>query len=75
MIDYQLKKFDRNASKVIFARREISFEVRLTAQMILDEICFQGNKARLDQAINQSLDQKDKERFQTLSKQYSYIWN
>ncbi len=74
MVNYHLQRFDRNPVKVIQARREISSEIRLAAKMVLDDICFQGNKARLDEAINQALDQSNEEAFQTLTKEYRYIW-
>ncbi len=72
---YQLKKFDKNQQPVLNAKREIPFEIRLASQLVLDDLCFSWNKARLEEGINQSIDDNNKEAFETLSKTFSsYIW-
>ncbi len=72
---YQLKKFDKNQQSVLNAKREIPFEIRLASQLVLDDLCFSWNKARLEEDINQSIDDNNKEAFETLSKTFSsYIW-
>ncbi|MDX8045687.1 IDEAL domain-containing protein [Gracilibacillus sp. S3-1-1] len=74
-VSYQLKMFHINQKPVLNARREISYEIRLASQLLLDDLCFNWNKARLEERINRSIDNNDKESFRELSNQYnSYIW-
>ncbi|WP_058308286.1 IDEAL domain-containing protein [Gracilibacillus massiliensis] len=74
-LSYQLRKFDKNEQLVLKAKREIPFEIRLASQLVLDDLCFSWNKARLEEDINQSIDENNKEAFETLSKTFnSYIW-
>ncbi|GAA0439647.1 hypothetical protein GCM10008983_15660 [Lentibacillus halophilus] len=69
---YRLYRYTGNA---LYAKREISYEMRLTAQMMLDELCFEWNKKQLKSAIDQSIDANDKQWFLQLSQSYrSYIW-
>ncbi|WP_077324963.1 IDEAL domain-containing protein [Virgibacillus siamensis] len=59
----------------IHARKEIPFELQLSSRLLLDEICFNWNKERLERAINTSIDAGNKEVFLALSEQYrQYIW-
>ncbi|MFD2761699.1 IDEAL domain-containing protein [Lentibacillus juripiscarius] len=68
-------RFYRYTGKTLYAKREISYELRLTAQLVLDELCFNWNKQKLEMAINHSVDTGDKEQFLLLSEAYrSYIW-
>lgn len=61
--------------KVLNAKREISFEIRLTSRLILDEICFNWNKKILEDRINQSIQKGNKEEFASVRKEYlQYIW-
>ncbi|SHG21253.1 IDEAL domain-containing protein [Ornithinibacillus halophilus] len=63
------------SGKVLQARREIPFEMRLTAQMVLDELCFNWNKKQLEAELNSSIDKGNKEKFKELSEAYmDYIW-
>ncbi|KAB8138954.1 IDEAL domain-containing protein [Gracilibacillus oryzae] len=74
-ISYRLISFERNRKKAILARREISYEIKLASQLMLDDLCFNWNKARLEEQINLAIDRNDKPAFETLSKQYKqYIW-
>ncbi|SHM48524.1 IDEAL domain-containing protein [Gracilibacillus kekensis] len=74
-LSYQLKKFDKSEQLVLKAKREIPFEIRLASQLVLDDLCFSWNKARLEENINQSIDENNKEAFESLSKTFnSYIW-
>ncbi|ALX48725.1 IDEAL domain-containing protein [Lentibacillus amyloliquefaciens] len=69
---YQLYRYAGGAIK---AKREVPFEMKLSAQLILDELCFSWNKQKLQAAINHSIDTEDKETFVRLSKEYRhYVW-
>lgn len=54
----------------LIAIREIPFEMKLTAQLILDELCHTWNKARLEEMIDQTLVTNDQEGFMQLSEKY-----
>ncbi|QKY68492.1 IDEAL domain-containing protein [Lentibacillus sp. CBA3610] len=69
---YQLYRY---AGAVIEAKREVPFELKLSAQLMLDEICFSWNKQQLESAINHAIDTGDKEKFGQLCEEYrNYIW-
>lgn len=72
MMAYQLYRY---AGKPMKAKRDVPFELKLTAKMVLDELCFEWNKQKLVSAINDAIDTDDKERFIQLSEEYRhYIW-
>ncbi|MEN1970458.1 IDEAL domain-containing protein [Lentibacillus sp. N15] len=65
----------RYNGKVLQAKREIPYEMKLTSRMLLDELCFTWKKTRLEAAINQAIDNGNKEAFLRLSKEYKhFIW-
>ncbi|GAA0300654.1 uncharacterized protein YpiB (UPF0302 family) [Gracilibacillus halotolerans] len=71
---YRLRNFVYNFHPVIHARKEITFEMKLASKLVLDELKYEWNKARLQQLIDDALDKKDKEAFIQLSKIYvTYI--
>lgn len=71
---YRLRNFVYNFNPVIHARKEITFEMKLASKLILDELKYEWNKARLQQLIDDALDKEDKEAFLHLSKLYvSYL--
>ncbi|HAM79934.1 hypothetical protein [Ornithinibacillus bavariensis] len=60
---------------VLNAKREISFEIKLSSRMILDEICFNWNKKMLEEKINSSIQKGNKEDFVKVRERYlQYIW-
>ncbi|MFZ3577335.1 IDEAL domain-containing protein [Virgibacillus sp. DJP39] len=68
-------RYCRYDGKPLKAKREISFEFKLVSRLLLDELCFQWNKKHLEQAINYSLENGEKEEFHRLSKAYKhFIW-
>ncbi|MCT2535536.1 IDEAL domain-containing protein [Aquibacillus koreensis] len=74
-VSYKLKVFSVKKVSRIAAKREISYEIKLASKLILDELCFNWNKARLEEEINESIDSNDKEKFLKLSKKYQlYSW-
>ncbi|MCM3739591.1 IDEAL domain-containing protein [Oceanobacillus luteolus] len=67
--------FFRYTGKPIHAKKEIPFEMSMLARLQLDVICFKYNRCKLEEAINESLQKKDKESFRRISEQYKeYIW-
>ncbi|WP_430787869.1 IDEAL domain-containing protein [Virgibacillus flavescens] len=68
-------RYYRYDGKPIAAKREISYEFKLVSRLLMDELCFKWNKDKLEDAINRSIDQGDKEKFLELSKAYKhFIW-
>ncbi|PAV29324.1 hypothetical protein CIL05_13085 [Virgibacillus profundi] len=71
-IIYRYYRYD---GKVLQAKREISFELKLSSRLILDELFFNWNKEKLENAINNSIDSGDKEAFLELSEAYKqFVW-
>ncbi|WP_096273724.1 IDEAL domain-containing protein [Paucisalibacillus globulus] len=71
-VSYRFYPYD---GKVLNARRELSFEIRLTSRLILDEICFNWNKKMLEERIDRSIQKGNKEEFASVRKEYlQYIW-
>ncbi|HLS10093.1 IDEAL domain-containing protein [Lentibacillus sp.] len=69
---YQLYRY---AGQPMKAKRDVPYELKLTAQMMLDELCFKWNKQQLVAAINHAIDTGDQEKFIQLSDEYRhYIW-
>ncbi|WP_249870194.1 IDEAL domain-containing protein [Oceanobacillus saliphilus] len=68
-------RFYRYQGKSINAKREIPYELRLFARLILDELCFTWNKIRLEEDLNSSLEKGNKEAFMKLSEAYRhFVW-
>lgn len=69
---YQFRRYDGESLK---ARREIPYELRLQAQLILDELCFKWNKKMLQKQLDYSIDTENKEEFMRLSEVYRhFLW-
>jgi len=69
---YQFRRYDGESLK---ARREIPYELRLQAQLILDELCFKWNKKMLQKQLDYSIDAENKEEFMRLSEVYRhFLW-
>lgn len=68
-------RFNRYIGSVLHAKKVISFEIKISARLLLDELCFKWNKQNLEAAINESLDNNDQENFIRLSALYKQsIW-
>lgn len=65
--------FIRKKGFVLLARREISFELKLTTQLMLDTLCFQWNKKQMMMQINDALDERNKDYFLQLSAEYELL--
>ncbi|GGA73220.1 hypothetical protein [Ornithinibacillus halotolerans] len=61
--------------KVLAAKKEIPFEMKLISRLILDEICFNYNKGILEDKINESIKKGNKKEFASVREEYlHYIW-
>jgi len=68
-------RFNRYSGKMIYARREISYEIQLVARLMLDELCFNWNKNRLLENIDRAFEEENKEKFLLISEKYKqYVW-
>ena len=67
-VDYHYIKYK---GRVLKAKREIAFEIKLSSRLLLDELCFNWNKERFINQINDSIDARDKEEFLRLSNMYN----
>lgn len=65
----------RYEGKILYAKKEVSFELKLSSRLFLDELCFNWNKKKLKASINNAIDTGDREAFNKLSKEYKhFIW-
>lgn len=71
-IQYHFSRYD---GKPLAAKPEITFEFKLVSTLLLDELCFQWNKGKLEEALNSAIDKGEKEKFLRLSEVYKqFIW-
>ena len=69
---YQFRRYEGESLQ---AKRGIPYEIRLQAQLILDELCFKWNKEELERQLNDAIDTNNKEEFMRLSHLYKqYLW-
>ncbi|MFD1849981.1 IDEAL domain-containing protein [Oceanobacillus bengalensis] len=69
---YLFYRYDGNT---LYAKKEIPYEFRLSAQLILDELCFDWNKKQLENKINETLITGDKDEFMRLCEEYRhFLW-
>lgn len=67
--------FFRYNGKPVQAKREVSYEMKLQAQLILDEICFHYNKSKVEADLNRAIDDRNESDFKRCSDIYKeYIW-
>ncbi|MBM7540082.1 hypothetical protein [Amphibacillus cookii] len=72
---YCLQRTHRHYAKYMIAKRDLSFEIKLTAQLMLDSLIADWNKADFDRQINEAIDQHDVERFKEISEaKKHYAW-
>ena len=67
-VDYHYIKYE---GQVLQAKMEIPFEIKLSSRLLLDDLCFNWNRERFINQINDSIDVRDKEEFLRLSKMYN----
>ncbi|MBY7143022.1 IDEAL domain-containing protein [Virgibacillus sp. NKC19-3] len=71
----RLLRYYRYEGEILKARKEIPFEFKLTARMMLDEQCFIWNKEKLEKAINNAIETGNKQEFINLSELFKqYVW-
>ncbi|TFB22111.1 IDEAL domain-containing protein [Filobacillus milosensis] len=68
---YVLIRYQFPKRVAIKAKKEVPYEIKLAARLVLDELVFKWNKDALEEQINQAIDQKDYQAFDTLSKKYT----
>ncbi|MFB1051123.1 IDEAL domain-containing protein [Paraliobacillus sp. JSM ZJ581] len=69
-VNYYLIKYAALENASIKAKKEVSFEIKLASQLLLDELVSTRNKLHLEQRINQAIDDRDEIAFLELSKRY-----
>jgi hypothetical protein len=70
-----LYRFRRYEGQILHAKREIPYELKLTSRLVLDELCFNWNKAMIEAAIDRSLAKGNQKDFFEYSEAYNhYIW-
>jgi len=67
-VDYRYIKYEGQALQ---AKREIPYEIKLSSRLLLDELCFNWNKERFLNQIDDSIDARNKDHFLQLSKLYN----
>lgn len=68
-------RFYRYDGKVLLAKNETPFEIKLSSRLVLDKLCYTWNKKQLLNEIDEAIDCGDKERFEQLSEAYrSFVW-
>lgn len=74
-ISYRLKRPINTFGKTFVAQREISFEIRLCAQLMMDQVVSKSNKANFDLKINDAIDTRNKELFKEIAENdQHYAW-
>ncbi|GEL78847.1 IDEAL domain-containing protein [Tenuibacillus multivorans] len=68
---YVLIKYQFPKRVAIKAKREIPYEIKLAARLVLDELVFKWNKNTLEKKINKAIDEEDYQAFDKLSKEYT----
>ncbi|MGI8317059.1 IDEAL domain-containing protein [Halobacillus mangrovi] len=72
---YVIRRDPEYKGREITAKRELSFGIQLASRLFLDQLSFEFNKDRLDEEINEAIDNNDREAFERLSLQYQpYTW-
>ncbi|SDJ42438.1 IDEAL domain-containing protein [Salimicrobium halophilum] len=72
---YVLRRFPSYRGRTITAKRELSYGIKLASRLFLDQMMYEFNKSRLDAAINEAIDNEDREAFEKLSVHYQpYTW-
>ncbi|WP_067840676.1 hypothetical protein [Amphibacillus sediminis] len=59
----------------LIAKREMPFEVKLIAQLVMDALVSEHNKANFDRKINKAIDSNDPAQFKRICEQNKhYSW-
>ncbi|RPF50148.1 IDEAL domain-containing protein [Aquisalibacillus elongatus] len=68
---YVLIRYQFPKRVAIKAKREVPYDIKLAARLVLDELVFMWNKNALEEQINIAIDQDDQQTFHELSKRYA----
>jgi len=68
-VSFRLNRFPSDEN-VIYAMREVPYEIKLASTLVLDELCYNWNKTNLEQQVNEAIDYGDHEQFKQLSLMY-----
>jgi uncharacterized protein YpiB (UPF0302 family) len=72
---YILVKYKNCSPQPFRAKKELSYEIKLAARLLLDEVIYNGNKLRLELQINDAIDSGNEKQFKQLSKKYQpFTW-
>lgn len=63
-------RFFRYDGEVILAKKETPFEIKLTARLVLDNLCYTWNKEQLQKQLDDAIDCGNVEKFNQLSTIY-----
>ncbi|RKQ31254.1 hypothetical protein [Oceanobacillus halophilus] len=68
-------RFCRYKGEKLHARKEIPYELKFSAQLLLDEICFNWNKQKIVEKLNHSIETGNKNDFISFSNAYKqFVW-
>lgn len=70
-VNYRFMKYK---GQPLLAKREISYGIKLSSQLLLDELCFRWNKENLEATINHAIDTGNKQEFLRLSREYRTVY-
>lgn len=63
-------RFYRYDGKMLLAKKETPFEIKLTARLVLDSLCYNWNKKQLLQELDKAIDHGDEQNFKQLSQAF-----
>jgi len=68
-------RFFQYVGEPLTARKELAFEEKLAAQLLLDELVFKWNKSHLEEEINHAIETNNYVDFKKYSEAYKqYVW-
>lgn len=68
-------RYYRYYGKLINAKRDLPYEIKMTSRLLLDALCFEWDKKTLMDAIDDALQANNEAAFKQLSEHYrQFIW-
>lgn len=68
-------RFNRYEGRMLKAKSEIPFHMKLTARLMLDQLCYEWNKKQLQHELDEALVKGDMDSFEKLSLEYrQYVY-
>jgi len=69
-------RFYRYEGKMLLAKNEIPFEIKLTSRLILDQLSYDWNKKYLQKKIDEAIDCGDETSFNKYGEAYrNFAWD